>query len=168
MTTKTGGTLGTTTLGTGVQFQGPNGASSLADADVAAIANAIINDRAPPMIWPGAFSRMGLLYVPNRGVLQMQPGDWAFVGPDGFPYLVPAIALPLTLTAVCNGGTSGTPGTVTFAASVIPLGWVAGMQITGTNVSGLIKAISLDGKTVTVNTTGVPSGTITAGTFTHS
>lgn len=168
MTTKTGGTNATTTLGTGVQIQGPNGASSVADADVAAVNNLILNDLNPVLAVPGAFSRMGLLYVPNRGVLKMQPGDWVFVGPDGFPYLVPQIALPLTLTAVCNGGTSGTPGTVTFAASVIPLGWVVGAFLSGTNVSGVIKAISADGKTVTVNTTGTPTGTMTAGSWTHS
>ena len=167
--TKTAGTLATTTL-TGAQWPGQNAAGSISDADIATIANAIINDQDPSAIWPGAFSRMGLLYVPNRGILRMLQGDWALYGPDGFPYLVPSVALPKTLTAVCTGGTNGTPGTVTFASSVIPLGWQVNAAISGTNIAAgaLITSISVDGLTVGCNTTGVPAGTITVGSFTHS
>lgn len=167
--TKTAGTKATTTL-TGAQWPGRYAADSISDSDIAAIANAILNDQDPPQIWPGAFSRMGLLYIPNRGVLRMLQGDWALYGPDGFPYLVPSEALPKTLTAVCTGGTSATPGTVTFATSVLPLGWQVNGAISGTNIAAgaLITSISGDGLTVGCNTTGVPSGTITVGSFTHS
>ena len=167
MATKTLGTLTTGSL-TGQQWPGRYGANSISDADIAAIANAILMDDPWPMIEPGAFSRLGLLYVPRRGILKMLDGDWAATDASGFPYLVPRISLPTTLTAVCTGGTQGTPGTVTFAASVLPLGWRGGTQVTGTNVSGEITAISGDGLTITINTTGVPSGTMTAGTFTHA
>ena len=43
-------------------------------------------------IWPGAF-RMGLLQVPNRGVLQVFPGDWVVYDSTGWPILVSANAI---------------------------------------------------------------------------
>lgn len=169
MATSTLGTKTTTNL-TGVQWPGERGASSISDADIAAINNAILNDGDYPMPLPGAFSRVGLLYFPRRGYLKMLDGDWACVDPSGFPHLVPRISAPTTLTATASGGTNGTPGTVTFSSSVIALGWRVGTPISGTNIaaSALILAISVDGLTVTANTTGVPSGTVTAGSFTHS
>lgn len=169
MATKTLGTLTTSAL-TGVQWPGGVGANSLADADVATIANSIINDGDYPMLEPGAFSRIGLLYIPRRGILKMLDGDWAAVDASGFPYLVPRTAAPTTLVAAATGGTQGTPGTITFAASVSALGWRPGTAISGTNIAAgaLILAISQNGLTVTANTTGVPSGNVTAGTFTHS
>src|ERR1700687_2642240 len=45
-------------------------------------------------IWAGAFSQAGLLYIPNRGVLKVLPGD--YVGVDlttGWPILVSARAI---------------------------------------------------------------------------
>jgi hypothetical protein len=169
MSTKTGGTNATSTL-TALQWTGQYGATSISDADIATIANDIIQDNDPPAILPGAFSRMGLLYIPRRGILKMRDGDWVMVGPEGFPYLVPRIASPGTLTATTTGGTSATPGTITFAASVLTRGWMVGAAISGTNVASgaLILAISGDGLTVTANTTGTPSGTITVGSWTHS
>ena len=86
MATKTLGTAATTTL-VAVSFsRGLN----LSDADIASIANNILNDDNPAHpIWPGAFARTGLLYVPNRGVLQVQPGDWVAYDPaTGFPILI--------------------------------------------------------------------------------
>lgn len=61
-------------------------------ADFASIAQLIKNDKvdvagAHP-IFPGAFSQMGLLYVPNRGVLQVLPGDVVAVDNNGWPILV--------------------------------------------------------------------------------
>lgn len=168
MATKTLGSLTTSSL-TGVQWPGSAGATSIADADIAAIANAILLDNDYPQPLPGAFSRMGLLYIPRRGILKMLDGDWAAYDASGFPFLVPRISAPTTLTAVCNGGTQGSPGTITFSSSVLALGWRPGTYISGTNVTaGPIQSISGDGLTVTINTTGVPSGTITAGTFSHS
>lgn len=168
MALKTLGTLATTTL-SGVQWTGQRGANSISDADIAALAVATFMDDPWPMIEPGAFSRMGLLYIPRRGILKMLGGDWAAVSPSGFPYLVPRIDLPGTLTATISTGTQGTPGTVVFASDVRPLGVRVGTQIAGTNITtGPITAMSADGLTVTVVTTGVPSGTATFGSFTHS
>jgi hypothetical protein len=39
-------------------------------------------------VFPNAFSSNGLLYVPNRGYLQMLPGDWVGVDSQGWPILV--------------------------------------------------------------------------------
>lgn len=67
----------------------------LSDADIAAIANGILNDQnvAHP-IYPGAFARTGLLYIPNRGVLQVQPGDYVAIdSTTGWPILVSADAI---------------------------------------------------------------------------
>lgn len=63
--------------------------SSLAIADVALLANAIKDDINPahPVV-PGAFSRVGLLFIPNRGVLRCFPGDVVAIGSTGFPILV--------------------------------------------------------------------------------
>jgi len=63
-------------------------------ADIAAIANAIkddINNLHP--IWPGAWAQTGLLYVPNRGILRMLPGDYVGVDSTGWPILVSARAI---------------------------------------------------------------------------
>lgn len=58
-------------------------------ADLAAIANAIKNDQVNGLpIWPGAFAQNGLLYVPNRGVLKVLPGDYVAVDSQGWPIMV--------------------------------------------------------------------------------
>jgi hypothetical protein len=84
MATVTLGTTAQTSL-TALAFGG-----SLAPADIATIANAILDDQNNiHPIWPGAFAQTGLLYVPNRGILRCLPGD--FVGVDaatGWPILV--------------------------------------------------------------------------------
>jgi hypothetical protein len=83
MSTKTLGTAGTTTL-TALAFS-----ASDAAADVATIAQSILDDQnVSHPIWPGAFALNGLLYVPNRGVLKVLPGDWVGVDGDGWPILV--------------------------------------------------------------------------------
>lgn len=65
------------------------------DADFATIINGIKDDNVNGFpIYPGALSRQGLLYVPNRGVLQCQPGD--YIGIDtvtGWPILISADAI---------------------------------------------------------------------------
>lgn len=64
---------------------------AMAAADVAAIALAIKNDLVNGLpIYPEAFSQKNLLYVPNRGVLQVRPGDWVAVDSQGWPILVSA------------------------------------------------------------------------------
>lgn len=62
---------------------------ALSTADIAAIANAIKNDQINGLpIFPGAFAQTGLLYIPNRGVLKMLPGDYVGVDSQGWPILV--------------------------------------------------------------------------------
>lgn len=73
---------------------------AMAPADVAAIANAILNDQINGNpIFPGAYAQNSLLYVPNRGVLKVLPGDYVGVDASGWPILVSAHAIAL-------GGTS--------------------------------------------------------------
>lgn len=102
MATKTLGTNANNTL-TAVLYRG--GVTDLSSADIAAIAQAILDDQSSPMgqlanaapsakpIWPDAFQRMGLLYIPNRGVLKCLPGDWVGVDANGWPILVSANAI---------------------------------------------------------------------------
>ena len=82
MSTKTLGTAGTTTL-TAVPFGG------LSPADIQAISQSIKHDMiSTSPIFPGALSHAGLLYIPNRGVLQVLPGDFVGVDATGWPILV--------------------------------------------------------------------------------
>ena len=86
MATKTRGTSATTTLAAIGPFN-----MAYAPADIAAIANAIMDDLnvAHPVI-SGSFSKNGLLYIPTRGVLTVLPNDWVAVDPNGWPILVSA------------------------------------------------------------------------------
>lgn len=65
--------------------------ASTAPADVGGIAVLIKDDKnvAHP-IWPGAFAKNGLLYIPNRGVLKVLPGDYVGVDANGWPVLISA------------------------------------------------------------------------------
>jgi hypothetical protein len=93
------GTLGTdaTTSLDSVAFS-----AGLAAADVASIANAIKDDLNPAApIFPGAFSLMGLLYIPNRGILQLRAGDRIGVDNTGWPILVSA-------NSIANGSSEWT------------------------------------------------------------
>ena len=67
----------------------PGYGSGMAAADIATIALAIKNDlvNGNP-VYPQAFSANGLLYIPNRGFLQMLPGDYVGVDETGWPILV--------------------------------------------------------------------------------
>lgn len=84
------GTAAQTTL-IAVQF---NRRAPPTSQDIAAINNNILNDLNPSHPpWPGAFARTGLLFVPNRGVLQCLPGDYVAIDPaTGFPILISANA----------------------------------------------------------------------------
>lgn len=67
----------------------------MATADIASIANGILNDKnvAHP-IFPGSFAQTGLLVIPNRGILQCLPGDYvAFDTTTGWPILLSAYAI---------------------------------------------------------------------------
>ncbi len=84
MATLTLGTAATTTL-----VAMPFG-SDPAIADISAIALHILNDQVNTQpIWPGAWANTGLLFVPNRGVLQALPGDVVAYDPaTGWPILL--------------------------------------------------------------------------------
>jgi hypothetical protein len=90
MATKTMGTAATTTL-TAVQWLG--GGGNLLPADIATIQQSILDDQTNTNpIWPGAWDTTGMLFVPNRGVLRMLPGDWIAVDSTGFPILLSSLA----------------------------------------------------------------------------
>ena len=172
MSTKTLGTAATTTL-TAVQIPPTGNATpAISDTDWATMANSILDDVIiSHPIYPGAMSRSGLLYLPNRGIVRLLPGDWIAVDTGGYPYLIPNYALAQTLTATLTMA-SGNPA-ATATSSVITLGWQVGMGISGTNITSgsAIKAISADGKTVTftknANGTGAQTATVSNG-WTHS
>ena len=73
---------------------------AMAEADVATILNAIKGDSGPSAapigsgyLMPGSWNHTGILYVPGRGILIAQPGDYVAVGPvSGWPILVSAAA----------------------------------------------------------------------------
>lgn len=98
MSTVTLGTDATTTL-TAIAFD-----QGVSDADFATILQGILDDYyhgggvaptppASPRIYPGAFSRGGALYVPNRGILYARPGDYVAFDATGWPILVGANAI---------------------------------------------------------------------------
>jgi hypothetical protein len=94
MTIRTSGTNATTSLATSLIYQ-PGYGSGLPTADMAAITNAIKDDiSSGHPLWPGAFDSNGLLFIPNRGVLKVLPGDMVAVdSATGWPILVSAYAL---------------------------------------------------------------------------
>jgi hypothetical protein len=66
---------------------------SMTVADVATLTLSILNDQINGHpIYPGAFSSTGLLYVPNRGVLKVLPGDYVAVDTVGWPVLISALS----------------------------------------------------------------------------
>lgn len=91
MATKTLGSTLTTSL-TALAYL--PGTGSLAPADVAALNNAIKDDKGNAhLLVGGAFSSSGQLVIPNRGILQVLPGDWVGVDANGWPILVSAQAI---------------------------------------------------------------------------
>ena len=88
MATRTLGTNATTTL-TSVSWA--NSGAGILPADLATVAQGIKNDAVNGLpIFPGSFSANGLLIIPNRGVLQVLPGDFVGVDSQGWPILVSA------------------------------------------------------------------------------
>lgn len=73
---------------------------AMAAADVATIMAAIKGDKGPSTspigsgyLMPGSWQSSGVLYVPGRGILIAQPGDYVAVGPaSGWPILISATA----------------------------------------------------------------------------
>lgn len=88
-------TLGTTANNSLTALKFSAGADML-DPDVGTITQDIFDDvlgiganGKPSRVWPGAFTRQGLLFVPNRGVLKIFPGDYVAVDVNsGWPILV--------------------------------------------------------------------------------
>jgi hypothetical protein len=72
--------------------------SSSPIADIASICNGIKNDLNTPDGCKGAFANNGILYVPNRGVLKLRPGDWVALTSTGFPILLSAAAVAADFT----------------------------------------------------------------------
>src|SRR5436190_6060731 len=88
MATLTLGTNATTSL---TALLAKLGYGSMTVADMATINNAILDDLnvAHPRV-KGAFQPDGLLIIPNRGILQVLPGDYVGVDSQGWPILVSA------------------------------------------------------------------------------
>jgi hypothetical protein len=84
-------TLGTTANNslTALIASAAAGATQAGAADLAQIANLIKDDLniAHPRM-PTAWSQGNLLYVPNRGILQVLPGDYVGIDSQGWPILV--------------------------------------------------------------------------------
>lgn len=92
-------TMGTTTTSilTALKF-----GADLLPQDVGNLANLICDDKVGAagshLRLNRAFSQDGLLFVPNRGVLQVLPGDYVAVDNDGWPILVSASSIGLGAT----------------------------------------------------------------------
>lgn len=89
-------TLGTTANNSLTALLFKLGIGGMTPADQASIANAIKDDLnvSHPVV-RGSFGSDGLLYVPNRGVLKVLPGDYVGVDSQGFPILVSANSIAL-------------------------------------------------------------------------
>jgi hypothetical protein len=89
MSTITLGTSATTSLNPALKFLSTDN-----PADFAALCAAIKNDLNPAHpVMPPSFTHEGRLYIPNRGVLTMLPGDYVGVDSTGWPILVSANAI---------------------------------------------------------------------------
>ena len=85
--------MATTTLGTTANNSLTSliAAGAMLPADIAALANAILNDKINGNpIFPGAYSQTRLLHVPNRGILKVLVGDYVGIDASGWPILVSA------------------------------------------------------------------------------
>ncbi len=90
------GTTANNSLTPAITFE-PGWNSGMAAADIATMALAIKDDlNVAHPVYPNAFSSNGLLYVPNRGILQMRPGDVVAIDSTGWPILV-------SKNAIANG-----------------------------------------------------------------
>ena len=87
MALKTAGTNLTTSL-QGVIYDSNTAVTGFTEADFATLRANIKNDQQNTNpIWPDAF-HMGQLFVPNRGVLKLLPGDYVLFDSFGWPILV--------------------------------------------------------------------------------
>lgn len=72
----------------GTQVASVGASSLIMSAAITGVGAAGVNLLITPQGPIGAFSKLGSLYVPNRGTLQVYPGDWVGVDASGFPILV--------------------------------------------------------------------------------
>jgi hypothetical protein len=163
MATTTLGTVNTSNL-VAIQWQ-PGG---LAAADLATIRNSILNDKIlglPNPIWPGALED-GKLYIPNRGVVSLLPGDWIGVDSNGWAILLPGSYIP-AVSGMSTTGTiqSGSAVVTGLATNVLTLLWAPGMQVAGSGISAgaQIQSIAAGGSSLTM--TLVASATSAAATL---
>lgn len=90
MAVKTLGTTANNSIAKALKFL-PGYGSGMSAADIATLNNAIKNDlNTAANVVGGSFSAGGQLFVPNRGVLTILPGDWVGVDTQGWPILVSA------------------------------------------------------------------------------
>jgi hypothetical protein len=83
-------TLGTTANNSLTALSYLAGIGSMPAADVALV-DLIKNDLSNGHeLIPGAFQQNGQLYIPNRGWLQIRPGDYVAIDSQGWPILVSA------------------------------------------------------------------------------
>lgn len=96
MATLTGGTTTTSVL-TALAF---SAGADMLDADIATICLNIKDDvLSGHKVVPNAFSRNGQLFIPNRGVLKLLPGDYVMVDTNsGWPILVSGNVIGVTST----------------------------------------------------------------------
>ena len=179
MALKTLGSLLTTSL---QGFQMPpkyNATPGLVVADVATFNNAIFNDENNPQqklnqqIINTCLVRGQMLYIPNRGYLNVRPGDWICYDQSGWPILISKTSLPQTLTATGNWSVAAGTAVTALSTNVLTQGWWSGMIVTGTNIptGTTISAIASNGLSLTLSAaaTGTQTGsTLTAGSWTHS
>lgn len=78
-------TFGTNANNTLSAFQW-NNANSI--ADTALINNSIKTQGTVQRTEPAAFTNNGFLFVPNRGILKLLPGDWIAIGSTGMPFVM--------------------------------------------------------------------------------
>jgi hypothetical protein len=95
MATDTLGTNATTSL-TAVPYSPSS--QVLLPADMKTMNNAILDDLnvshpQASLIGTGGMAYNGMLFVPNRGVLKVLPGDWIGVDANGWPILVSAYSI---------------------------------------------------------------------------
>jgi hypothetical protein len=65
----------------------------LLPADLATISNAIRRDNVVQQHTPGAFTREGNLFIPDRGVVALRPGDVVAYDAQGWPVLISAYSI---------------------------------------------------------------------------
>lgn len=88
----TGGTTAQTSLSTLLFGRGSGAGGKMSATDLATLSQKVKDDQnvAHP-IWPNAIPGSGQqLFVPNRGILMVLPGDYVMVDDQGWPILVSA------------------------------------------------------------------------------